>query len=49
MEPFGGKFAGWYLGSPARLRLCGGILDVWLLLIEGRGLDVLEESGEEGL
>ena len=43
------KFAGWYLGSPVNLRLCGDILGFWLLLIEGRGTDVFEERGEEGL
>ena len=43
------KFAGWYLGSPGRLRLRADALAVWLLLIEGKGTDILGESGEEGL
>ena len=49
LESLEGKFAGWYLGSPARLRLCAGALAFWLLLIEGRGAGILGDNGEEGL
>ena len=49
LESLDGKFAGWYLGSPARLSLCAGALAFWLLLIEGRGTGILGESGEDGL
>ncbi len=49
LESLDGKFAGWYLGRPGRLRLCAGALAFWLLLIEGEATDILGERGEEGL
>ena len=48
-ESLGGKFAGWYLGSPARLSLCAGALAFRLLLVEGKGTGILGERGEEGV
>ena len=48
-DSLGGKLAGWYLGSPVRLRLCAGALAFRLPSIEGKGTEVLGESGEEGL
>ena len=45
----GGKFAGWYLGRPARLRLFADALALWLLLVEGEGTDIFGERGEEGV
>ena len=49
LESLDGKFAGWYLGSPARLRPWADALALWLLLVEGEGTDILGERGEEGV